>query len=156
MGILLFEETPVIDSKKGFIQIARKQVMEWGCEQPIFQRIKMSTKGAIEKALLAAILSINIVIDRLDELLNDYEQDERELLTRYLGQNDNLFKEEYTVIEAYPKKMVLLETRIAKELIEKLQQLETSVLQQVKSFIDRYVLIEEELFAGLAVPFKHE
>ena len=119
-----------------------------------FKRLKKTTIGSYTNALMAAVLTVNLFLDFLSELLDVLPKEECDLYMKFENSSKQLFNDRFSSYEHYPKKLVLIETMIIKSMRQYLEQNEATYTERklkVIRFMDQFTITKRELFELVAI-----
>ncbi|MER2030378.1 MAG: serine protease [Solibacillus sp.] len=149
-----FEEEPVINSEHALIFLLRNFILNEALISSKFKRLKNATVGSYTKALMASVMTVNLFLDYLREVLETLPKDQYDLYLKFENSSKQLFNDRFYEYEHYPKKLVQIETTIIKSLRDYLGDNETKYADcknKVIRFMDQFTIIKRELYEPLSL-----
>lgn len=149
-----FEEEPVINSEHALIFLLRNFILNEVLISTKFKRLKKATVGSFTKALMASVMTVNLFLDYLREVLETLPKEQYDLYMKFENSSKQLFNGRFYEYEHYPKKLVQIETTIIKSLRDYLADNETKYAdskQKVIRFMDQFSIIKRELYEPLSL-----
>ena len=149
-----FEEEPVINSEHALIFLLRNFILNEVLISSKFKRLKKATVGSFTKALMASVMTVNLFLDTLREVLETLTKEQYDLYMKFENSSKQLFNDRFYEYEHYPKKLVQIETAIIKRLRQYLEdntELYNDSKQNVVRFMDQFSIIKQELYEPLTL-----
>ncbi|MEK4386158.1 serine protease [Solibacillus sp. FSL W7-1464] len=149
-----FEEEPVINSEHALIFLLRNFILNEVLISPKLKRLKKVTVGSFTNALMASVMTINLYLDYLREVLGMLPEDQYDLYMKFENSSKQLFNDRFYEYEHYPRKLVQIETIIIKRLRQHLEDNPVKYndcQQKVIRFMDQYSIIKRELYEPLSL-----
>lgn len=144
-----FEEVPIINSEHALHYLLRNFMLNEVLISSKFKRLKKTTIGSYTNSLMAAVLTVNLFMDILSELLSSIPKEESDFYMKFENSSKQLFNDRFATYEHYPKKLVLIETMIIKSMRGYLEQYEATYTERklnVIRFMDQFTITKRELF----------
>lgn len=144
-----FEEEPVINSEHALIFLLRNFILNEVLISSKFKRLKNATVGSFMNALMASVMTINLYLDYLRDVLGTLPKDHYDLYMKFENSSKQLYNDRFYEYEHYPKKLVQVETTIVKSLRTYLAENETKYIDyknKVIRFMDQFSIIKRELY----------
>lgn len=149
-----FEEEPVINSEYALIFLLRNFILNEVLINSKFKRLKNATVGSFTNALMASVMTINLFLDYLRDVLGTLPKDQYDLYMKFENSSKQLYNDRFYEYEHYPKKLVQIETTIVKSLRTYLAENETKYIDnkhKVIRFMDQFSIIKRELYEPLSL-----
>lgn len=149
-----FEEEPVINSEHALIFLLRNFILNEILISAKFKRVKKATIGSFTNALMASVLTVNLFLDYLREVLETLPKEQYDLYLKFENSSKQLFNDRFYEYEHYPKKLVQIETAIIKSLRQHLEDNAAKYNdceRKVIRFMDQFSIIKRELYEPLSV-----
>lgn len=143
------KELPIINSENALLFLLRNSMLDIVMKNQKLQRLKMMTKGNSVQSLIAAAATTNIFLDGLREVFQQLTKEEVDFFSKYANNIEELYDQRFINNDGYPKRLVLLETFILKQLgqwIYDNNELFMDSIQQAIRMMDEISIIERELF----------
>lgn len=144
-----YKEVPDFNSELSLMYVLRRYILENVLKNPKFERLKKIAKGSITNALMCAAFTVNIFLDFLREIFESMPEIDVKFFSKFSNHSKMLFNEQFQQYQGYPKKLVIIEKTILKELRSQLEvnseRYEQAILKAIQ-FMDQYTLNEKELF----------
>lgn len=146
----LYEKDPLyINSEMTLYNLLRRYCVDFGLELEKLRKTKHYTTGHIDRSLLAAALITNMILDIHRKIRPQLTKEEIRFMWKYMKRPKKLFDVKFQIIESYPKKYVLLETKMLQAMRTYIQENKQEVndsVQYINRFMDAYVYDEQRLF----------
>ena len=139
----------VFNSEVSMYYLLRHYVVEVGIDLERLRKTKHYTTGFMDRALIGAALMTNMILDIHRKILPQFTVEEIRFMWKYMRRSKKLFDIKFQNIEMYPKKYVLIETRMLQAMrtyINNHKQELNDAAQSINRFMDTYVYDEEQLF----------
>lgn len=149
-----FDEEPVINSEHALIFLLRNFILNEALISSKFKRLKNATVGSYTKALMASVMTVNLFLDYLREVLETIPKDQYDLYMKFENSSKQLFNDRFYEYEHYPKKLVQIETTIIKSLRDYLGHKEMKYADcknKVIRFMDQFTIIKRELYEPISL-----
>lgn len=143
------KEKLLFNSETTMYYLLRHYVVEVGIDLEKLRKTKHYTTGHIDRSLIAAALMTNMLLDIHRKIRPQFSKEEIQFMWKYMKRPKKLFDMKFQKIESYPKKYVLLETRMLQAMRTYMQENEqeiTEAAQYINRFMDAYVYDEQQLF----------
>ena len=144
------EEKLLFNSEVTMYYLLRHYVVQVGIDLEKLRKTKHYTTGFMDRSLIAAALMTNMILDIHREIRRQLTAEEIQFMWKYMKRPKKLFDMKFQKIESYPRKYVLLETKMLQAMrtyIKENGQEVSKVAQYINRFMDAYVYDEQQLFS---------
>lgn len=143
------KEQLLFNSEMTMYYLLRHYCVEFGMDLERLRKTKHYTTGFIDRSLIAAALITNMILDIHRKIRPQFTNEEIQFMWKYMKRPKKLFDMKFQKFESYPKKYVLLETRMLQAMRtyiqENMQEIHEAT-QYINRFMDAYVYDEQQLF----------
>lgn len=149
-----FKEEPVINSEYALIFLLRNFILNEILVSSKLKRLKKTTVGSYTNALMASVMTVNLFLDLLRDVLESLSKEQYDLYMKFENSSKQLFNDRFYEYEHYPKKLVQIETIIIKDLRQYLEEnaaIYNDFKQKVIRFMDQFSIIKRELYEPLSL-----
>lgn len=146
----LYEEDALLfNSEMTMYYLLRQYGVSYVVELEKLRKTKRYTTGHMDRSLIAAALMTNMLLDIHREIRPQFTKEEISFMWKYMKRPKKLFDMKFQKFESYPKKYVLLETKMLQAMRAYIHENEQEVgaaVQYINRFMDAYVYDEQQLF----------